>query len=651
MIVRIRCCTVVSMTIQHTLNERFGFKHFLNGQQAVIETLLSPASAVAIFPTGAGKSLCYQLPALHFSGLTLVVSPLLSLMKDQIDFLAQKNIPAARLDSGLSRDAQATTLRDARSGKLKILMVSVERFKNERFRLQLARMQISLMVVDEAHCISEWGHNFRPDYLKLPIYKKAFNIPHVLLLTATATPTVARDMCEKFAIPEKNVHTTGFYRANLQLNVVPVIPAEKGTLLLAALSAEPHGPSIVYVTQRETAEAIAKMIAQAGMPAEPYHAGLKIDVRQDIQERFMRGHLGVVVATIAFGMGIDKSDIRKVVHFDLPKSIESYSQEIGRAGRDGRVSVCTLLGDRSGVPVLENFAYGDTPEKDGINIVLEKIKRAERSKFEVRLAELSGETDIRMLPLKTLLVYLEMKNIIRPQYVYFEAYAFKLLSAQEEIVGNFSGERKRFVEELFANSKKAKIWITPDLEAIATRTHSDRKRVVAALDYFEEQGWIGLKPKSSVEVFSVIDSKFKAGELADWLFNAFRKREQFEIERIHGMIRFFETSDCLPKSLSAHFGEELGEPCGLCSACRANAPLVFKGGYDSTLSQHDFKQLTAGLFDAMSAPVTTRHITRFLCGMTTPKMLKARVNRLDGFGRLSTTPYKNVLDWVRQHRS
>lgn len=218
------------MPIRQTLSERFGFKQFLNGQQAVIETLLRPASAAAIFPTGAGKSLCYQLTALHLTGLTLVVSPLMSLMKDQVEFLTTKNIPAAKLDSSLSQEEQSSTLRDARNGKLKILMVSVERFKNKRFRLQLERMQISLMVVDEAHCISEWGHNFRPDYLRIPIYQKTFQVPHVLLLTATATPMVIKDMRDKFNIPEGNVFSTGFYRKNLHLNVIPSSQSEKDRL-------------------------------------------------------------------------------------------------------------------------------------------------------------------------------------------------------------------------------------------------------------------------------------------------------------------------------------------------------------------------------------------------------------------------------------
>ncbi len=636
------------MSIRQILSERFGFEQFLNGQQAVIETLLRPASAAAIFPTGAGKSLCYQLPALHLTGLTLVVSPLMSLMKDQVEFLTAKKIPAAKLDSSLSREEQSSTLRDARKGKLKILMVSVERFKNERFRLQLERMQISLMVVDEAHCISEWGHNFRPDYLKLPIYQKVFQVPHVLLLTATATPMVIKDMRDKFNIQEGNVFSTGFYRKNLHLNVIPSSQSGKDRLLVDALSSDPPGPSVVYVTQQKTTEKVAKMLSGKGLEAQPYHAGMDNDTRQAVQNRFMRGQLGIVVATIAFGMGIDKSNIRKVIHYDLPKSIESYSQEIGRAGRDGKVSVCSVLGDRSGVPVLENFAYGDTPEKDGARILLEKVKTAHNKKFKVRMYELSRETDIRPLPLKTILVYLEIKKIIKPLYVYFEDYSFKLLSNEESIVGNFSGERKTFVETLFANSRKARIWSTANVEVTAVQTKSDRTRAVAALDYFEEKGWIELKPKSSVEVFAVLNESFIIDEVTDWLFDLFIKREEVEIKRIHQMIRFFETSTCLPRSLSKYFGENLDTACGVCSSCRSKEPLPFKGSYENNLAKLDFKELTRELFENMDPPITAWQITRFLCGINTPKTSKAKAGRLEHFGCFSKTPYKYVLDWVKK---
>ncbi|MGB5984922.1 MAG: DEAD/DEAH box helicase, partial [Desulfobacterales bacterium] len=246
--------------IQESLKTRFGFDTFKPGQAEVIDTIAGGQSAAAIFPTGAGKSLCYQLPALHEPGMTLVISPLLSLMKDQLEFLRARNIPAAKLDSGMPAEDYRGALAAARQGQLKILMIAVERFKNERFRTQLQQMDLSLLVVDEAHCISEWGHNFRPDYLKIPIFQTEFGIPKVLLLTATATPAVIDDMCAKFAIPPGNVVQTGFYRPNLALEIRPAARRARDQALMETLGAEPRGAAIVYTTLQKTAEEVARTL-------------------------------------------------------------------------------------------------------------------------------------------------------------------------------------------------------------------------------------------------------------------------------------------------------------------------------------------------------------------------------------------------------
>ena len=245
--------------------------------------IINHQSAAAIFPTGAGKSLCYQLPAMLLPEMTLVVSPLLALMKDQLDFLLAHDIPAARLDSTLTREEYNAILEKAKNGELKILMISVERFKNERFRYHLQKMNISLLVVDEAHCISEWGHNFRPEYLKLPVYQKEFGIQQNLLLTATATEQVIDDMCHKLHVPRENVIVTGFYRENLFLQITPVKESEKNTQLLQRINKSPQAPTIVYVTLQKTAENVADFLCSNEINAHPYHAGMKSEDRERIQ--------------------------------------------------------------------------------------------------------------------------------------------------------------------------------------------------------------------------------------------------------------------------------------------------------------------------------------------------------------------------------
>jgi ATP-dependent DNA helicase RecQ len=630
----------------YSLKQYFGFDGFLDGQKDVIGKIVAGKSAAAIFPTGAGKSLCYQLPAMHLPGITLVVSPLLSLMKDQIEFLKSKQIPAAKLDSGIPREEYQATLQDGVHNKIKILMVSVERFKNERFRNQLKRMKVSLLVVDEAHCISEWGHNFRPDYLKIPLYQKEFNIPQVLLLTATATPQVVEDMCDKFGISRDNVISTGFYRENLHLNVTSVTENRKGPALVEALATEPVGPSIVYVTLQKTAERVAQYLASKGLDTESYHAGMKTDLRDDIQNRFMRGNLNTVVATIAFGMGIDKKNIRKVIHYDLPKSIENYSQEIGRAGRDGLVSICTLMGNAGNVPVLENFVYGDTPEITGIRHVLDAIRQNHGKMFEVRSSRLSMDADIRLLPLKTLLVYLEMDGILAPRYIYFEDYLFKMRKTEKEIIEYFSGERRRFVETIFTHTRKAKVWSHPEISEMVEASESNRARVLAALEYFDEKGWIELKAKSSVEVFEITNGDFDVEETAKRLSDLFRNKETVDVGRIHKMISLFETGGCLAMKLSKHFGETLSKPCGNCSFCRSGNPSRFRAEPLPPTSRTDVEKLLRELRDVSSTPVSDDLAARFLCGIVSPRLIQLKAKRLGGFGSFEKYPYKEVKSLV-----
>ena len=452
--------------MENELQKYFGFTSFKTGQREVIARVAAGQSAAAIFPTGAGKSLCYQLPAMMLPHMTLVVSPLLALMKDQIDFLASRQIPAARLDSTLAAEEYDRMLGKARSGELKILMISVERFRNERFRSHLQKMATSLLVVDEAHCISEWGHNFRPEYLRLPAYRREFGIPQVLLLTATATEPVIGDMCGKFELPRENVTVTGFYRSNLFLQVTPVAESRKEPHLLERIRESPKTPTIVYVTLQKTAERISDLLRMHGINSCPYHAGMDSEERERIQNQFLAGEVDCIVATIAFGMGIDKKDIRRVIHYDLPKSIESYSQEIGRSGRDSQPAFCEVLGNRDNIGVLENFIYGDTPDPQAVGKLLHIIRDQEDRTWEVRLIGLSYDLNIRVLPLKTLLVYLDMEGIIRPKYTRYDEYAFKYRSQPAEIIDAFDGERREFVQQLLNGCQTKKTWTYVDMAGI-----------------------------------------------------------------------------------------------------------------------------------------------------------------------------------------
>ncbi|WP_061008862.1 RecQ family ATP-dependent DNA helicase [Vibrio sp. CUB2] len=639
-----------SDSLQQTLQSVFGFDSLRPGQQPVIEAVMNGHSAAAIFPTGSGKSLCYQLPATQLPHLTLVISPLLALMKDQLSFLQGRGIAAASIDSSQSREETQQVMAGVKNGHIKILMISVERLKNERFREFIRQIPLSLMVVDEAHCISEWGHNFRPDYLKLPQYQRELNIPQTLLLTATATPAVIEDMQSKFDIASENITVTGFYRSNLDISVLPCEEENKLTQLSDIIAAAPKLPSIVYVTQQQTAEQVANSLIRLGINAHAYHAGMKSDIREKIQQQFMDSQIDCIVATIAFGMGVDKSDIRRVIHFDLPKSIENYAQEIGRAGRDGQRSECILLGNTSGLTVLENFVYGDTPEPSSINYVLEQI-RENTPQWEVMALRLSRDSNIRQLPLKTLLVYLELAKVIEAKYSYFAEYRFKFLQDRSFILNQFQGERRQFIEAIFACSTKAKVWCQVDLEALWMNYQSERSRVVAALDYFHQNGWIELESKQLTDVYSVLPVTQNHEATSQHLVELFQSKEQKDIERIHTMLNLFQSSDCLSYQLAHYFADHNAPTqCGHCSVCRGQVASFPQPQQEQPELAHlsawvdEFVQLSP-------TAISNAAVARFLCGISTPIITQLKASKLRGYGSMANVSFELVLKQVELARA
>ncbi|MEM9017294.1 MAG: RecQ family ATP-dependent DNA helicase, partial [Verrucomicrobiota bacterium] len=408
------------------LSQHFGHETFRPGQKEIIERLLKGSSALALFPTGGGKSLCYQLPALVFEGLTLVVSPLIALMKDQVEALRSHEISAARLDSTLERSEIDEIYSAMHGGSLRLLYVAPERLANEGFLRRLRRTRLSLLAVDEAHCISEWGHNFRPDYLKIAELAAELEIPRILALTATATPRVAEEIRDRFGIRPENHVQTGFSRANLTFAVHPTTSADRDALLVCRIKSQAPGPAIVYVTLQQTSERVAGDLRAVGIDARAYHAGMRDDHRAEVQDGFMSGSIDVVVATIAFGMGIDKADIRYVYHYNLPKSLENYVQESGRAGRDGEAATCEILACADDLTVLENFIYGDTPSPTALKSLVEHVL-LQGERFSISRYDLSQSKDMRPSVVSTALTYLELEKIISPKGPFYGGYRVQFL--------------------------------------------------------------------------------------------------------------------------------------------------------------------------------------------------------------------------------
>ncbi|HEU0034235.1 MAG TPA: ATP-dependent DNA helicase RecQ [Kofleriaceae bacterium] len=348
---------------------RFGHTTLRPGQRELISDLWEGHPVVGVMPTGAGKSLCYQLPAVvlgESGGVTLVVSPLIALMKDQVDALTARGIPAVALTSRDGAEEQREILDGIRAGMYTLVYVAPERFRSPRFvdAIRSLSSRLQLIAIDEAHCISEWGHDFRPDYRRLGQVVKELQPPRLAAFTATATPEVRRDIAHQLGMNGARLHVRGFDRPNLHYAVIPCTGAGKLDHVAELVRMREGGVALVYAATRKNAEKYAKELAGAGMKTLVYHAGLQGKLRETAQDRFMAGKLDVIVATNAFGMGVDKSDIRLVVHADLPRSPEAYYQEAGRGGRDGKPTRCVLLFNGSDIKLQEFLIDASFPSAE-----------------------------------------------------------------------------------------------------------------------------------------------------------------------------------------------------------------------------------------------------------------------------------------------
>ncbi|HEX3552390.1 MAG TPA: ATP-dependent DNA helicase RecQ [Thermoanaerobaculia bacterium] len=632
------------------LQETFGYGEFRPGQEEVIRHLLAGRSAAAVFPTGGGKSLCYQIPALLLPGLTLVVSPLIALMKDQIDQLTRRGVAAGRLDSTLTGDEVRALMEAVRKGGLRLLYVAPERFANERFREAISRVRVSLFAVDEAHCVSEWGHNFRPDYLKLAGFGRLCGAERILALTATATPQVLADVCRGFGIAPENAVRTGFHRENLTLRTTPVHAAGRDALLLARLSSGVMpGPAIVYVTQQKTAETVAEALMCAGVPARAYHAGMEDDERTRVQDWFLESADAVVVATIAFGMGIDKADIRKVIHYNLPKSLENLAQEIGRAGRDGQPALCETFVCTDDLLALQSFAYGDTPDLGAVRSLLAELANGP-SEMELSLYDLAARHDVRLLVVRTLLTYLELAGYLEAGTPIYAEYELRPLVSFEEILNRFQGERRDFLRGIFQQARKAKVWSHLDLEMASQALGAPRDRLVRALDYLAGQNLLEVRAAGLRHPYRWLRRPAgpeEMAQLAQSLHQRTLDRESREIARLDQVLTLAAHDGCQTAFLAAHFGEQLPHPCGHCSWCEnGGQPAKLLSPTPVHLDEARLSRAvslwrqTPDLIQALADP---RAFTRFLTGLPSPRQTRGKLKSHPLFGTFANVPFAEVL--------
>ena len=562
------------------LKQYWGYPSFRPLQEDIVDSVMAGKDTLALLPTGGGKSICFQVPAMAMEGLCLVITPLIALMKDQVVHLVEKGIPAAAIYSGMHPDALELAYNQAAFGRLKFLYVSPERLQTNAFIEALRKMKVCLLAVDESHCISQWGYDFRPPYLKIADIRPYMPKTPVLALTATATAKVVDDIQERLGFKQKNVFQSSFERKNVTYNVVR--EADKYGVLRRKLEAMKEGSAIVYVRNRKRTQVISDWLNSVGMSATFYHAGLDAKTRDQRQDLWMKGKVKVIAATNAFGMGIDKPDVRLVIHMDLPDSIEAYFQEAGRAGRDLKPSEAFLLVSPADIQKLQDNLAQSFPELDRIKLIYNAlgnyfnipIGAGENVSYPFVIMDFANRYGFNVVEVFHTLKILEKEGFLVLSDSFDEPSKVMIKAPRDDIYG-FQVNNPKY-SELIKCMLRSLPGVMTDFvrineETLARKAGLSADKVAEQLKKLEAYNFLSYSPRNDKPQVLFLSEFVDAKHFGLSKENYYDRKKDAEA-RVKAVIDFVNNNEeCRSVQLLRYFNEKTKKNCGRCDVCMRKA--------------------------------------------------------------------------------